>query len=385
MTTLALAPRGATWTERGSTSAIFLALGIATGAWAAALPALKATLALSDRDLSFVLLAVAVSSVLATLIAGVLTPRIGTGPATIGAAVALVLAVTLPGLSGTMVTLIMAGVGFGVTMGFLDVAMNGHASDVERRWGQAIMSSFHGAFSLGGLLGAVLGGFLATRGLGTLGQLAIPAVVVAGLVLGAAVGLGPGVRGESHELGVAWPVRAAWSLGAAALFCLVIEGAMADWSAVYLATVVHASEGAAASGYAAFSVTMTIGRLAGDQVVRRLGSRVVVIGGGVVAGLGLAASVAFPALVPASLGFALVGLGLSNVAPTLFSAAGHLGRSPSAGVAMVVSLGYIGFISGPPIIGAVASVFDLRVALGCLVAVSAGLVASGSRMRRASA
>jgi hypothetical protein len=122
---------------------------------------------------------------------------------------------------------------------------------------------------------------------------------------------------------------------------------------------------------------MTIGRLGGDPLIRRLGARPVVIGGGAVAALGLASGVIYPDFIPATLGFALVGIGLSNVTPAVFSAAGRFGRTSAAGIAAVVSVGYAGFISGPPLIGAIASLSNLRVALGCLVVVALGVVLSG--------
>lgn len=375
--TSTLAAREASWGERSSTFTTFLALGLATGAWAAALPGLKLRLDLSDRDLSFALLAVSAGSVAATLAAGALAPRIGTGRSTTGASLALAITMALPGFAWSLPSLVGVCLAFGLANGFLDVSMNGHASEVERRWGHAIMSSFHGAFSLGGLSGAALGGLIAGTGLGTEGQLGLPAVLVGLLVIGSAVWLGPGSRSEPHETGLAWPVRAAWGLCAIALCCLLVEGAMADWSAVYLSSVVKVSEAAAASGYAAFSIAMTIGRLVGDRIVRRLGARPVIVGGGAVAALGLAGGVVLPEFIPATVGFALVGLGLSNVTPTVFSAAGRFGLTPAAGMAMVVSVGYIGFISGPPIIGGIASLVDLRFALGCLVVVAAGVTVAG--------
>ena len=245
------------------------------------------------------------------------------------------------------------------------------------------MSSFHGAFSLGGLVGATLGGLLVSAGFTPQGQLGVSALVAGLLVVGALRGLGEGSQSDAHESGLAWPVRAAWGLCAISLFCLMVEGAIADWSAVYLATIVRTTEAAAASGYAAFSITMTIGRLFGDQVVRFVGAKPVIILGGAIAAFGLALGVALPAFLPATVGFALVGLGLSNIAPTVFSAAGRFGRTPAAGMAMVVSLGYVGFISGPPLIGAIASLTDLRVAVGFLVAVTLGVVVSGFWMQSA--
>ena len=383
MTPTVLPHRVATWAERSSTFVVFLALGIGIGAWAAALPGIKAGLSLSDRDLSFALLAVSIGSVIATLAAGAWAPRIGTGRATSVSAVALAATLALPPLAQNLGQVIGFSFLFGLANGFTDVSVNGHASEVERRWGRTIMSSFHGAFSLGGLVGATLGGLLVSAGFTPQGQLGVSAVVAGLLVAGALRGLGEGSQSEAHESGLAWPVRAAWGLCAISLFCLMVEGAIADWSAVYLATIVKTTEAAAASGYAAFSITMTIGRLFGDQVVRFVGAKPVIILGGAIAAFGLALGVALPAFLPATVGFALVGLGLSNIAPTVFSAAGRFGRTPAAGMAMVASLGYVGFISGPPLIGAIASLTDLRVAVGFLVAVTLGVVVSGFWMQSA--
>lgn len=380
MTAIAM-PRQATWTERGATFTIFIALGMATGAWAAALPGLQTMLTLSNRQLSAALLALSVGAVAATLLAGVLAPQLGTGRATAGASLAMAGIMTLPPLVGNLWQFAAVAVLFGVAFGFTDVSVNGHASEVERRWGSAIMSSFHGAFSLGGLTGAALGGLLATQGFGPKGQMIIPAAIVGCLVIGASIGLGPGSTGERRKASSIGSVNSTWVLGFIALFALIIEGAMVDWSAIYLATIVHVSEGAAATGFAIFSVTMSMGRLTGDYVVRATGDRLTVIGGGAVAASGLAMIVAFPVFIPVIIGFALVGLGLSNVTPTVFSAAGRLGPTPAAGMARVVSLGYVGFISGPPLIGGVASVFDLRVGLSLLVVAAAGVALSGFGMR----
>ena len=166
MTAVLAGRRDATWVERGSTLMVFLALGISIGAWAAVLPALKSGLSLSNRELSFALLAVAIGAVAGTVSAGALAPRIGTGRATAGVSLALPITMTLPAFAGSLGVLVLFALLFGMANGVLDVSMNGHASDVERRWGSAIMSSFHGAFSLGGLAGAALGGLIAAGGFG---------------------------------------------------------------------------------------------------------------------------------------------------------------------------------------------------------------------------
>ena len=142
---------------------------------------------------------------------------------------------------------------------------------------------------------------------------------------------------------------------------------MADWSAIFLTSVSGSSVAMAATGYAAFAVAMAAGRFAGDWVVARFGaSQVLIWGGGLAAG-GLALAVTFPTPLVVAFGFAAVGVGLSNVVPVLFSVAARAGSTPAAGIAPVASCGYAGFLSGPPLIGFVASLAGLKVGLGCLV------------------
>ena len=376
MSTAALA-RSASWSERGGTSAIFLVLGTAFGSWAVSLPGIKADLSLSDRDLSLALLALALGSVMATFAAGALAPRLGTGRATIGAALALCVSLPLPALASRLDELAGLSFLFGAANGFLDISMNSHASDLERRWGLAIMSSFHGAFSIGGLTGSVIGGTLLGMGLDSFQMLAVIAALQLAVVLTVSLHIGQGSKSEAEGLGLAWPSKALWGLCAIAVLGLMVEGAMGDWSAIYLVTIVHVSDGLSAFGYAGFSVAMMIGRLSGDRVVRRRGTRPVVVGGTLLAAAGLALAVAVPSLATATLGFTMVGLGLSNVTPAVFSAAGRFGRTPAAGIAAVVGIGYAGFITGPPIIGAIASATSLRGGLGFLVVIALGAAASG--------
>jgi MFS family permease len=161
---------------------------------------------------------------------------------------------------------------------------------------------------------------------------------------------------------------------------MVAEGAMADWSAVYLATVAEASPPAAAAGYAVFSAAMVLGRVTGDRIVRALGPARVAMGGSVLAALGYALAAAAPGL--AIPGCALIGIGLSNIVPVLFSAAGRLAPSPATGIAMVATAGYAGFLLGPPVVGGVASLTGLRTAFVLLALLAAGVAVFGARLRR---
>ena len=381
--TTALSPsrRDAAWSERVAILVVFLVLGLGAGAWAAALPAIKARLVLSDRQISLALLSFAAGSILSTVGMGALASRLGTRGATRIGAVATAASLLLPCLAESLAALAAATLTMGLAMGLLDVAMNGHAGALEERWGAPLMSSFHGAFSLGGLAGATLGGALAGLGVGAAGQLAA-ASALAGL--GAALALpllGPGAPTAGGEsVALALPGRRLIGLGAVVAFGFAIEGAMADWSAIYLDTVAGSGLAAAAAGYAAFSVAMAGARFAGDRAVAALGARAILVGGSALAGAGLLLAVAVPLPFAAVAGFALVGLGLANVAPVAFSAAGRIGATPTAGIAPVATVGYAGFLLGPPIVGGLSGAAGLRVALGCLVVATAVVAVVGAQV-----
>lgn len=377
MTVLASAARTATWRERSATLAVFLGLGIWIGVWAAAVPVLKTRLSLTDSELSLALLAVASGAVVSTIAAGALVPRIGTGRAMAAAGLATVAAMALPALAGSLAQFVICALVLGLSIGAIDIAANGHASDVEQRWGAPIMSSFHAAFSAGGLIGSAVSGALAGAGFGLAEQMWVPLAATLPLVLLAVPALGPGARDPAGGgVSLALPERAAAGLCVTVAFIFMVEGAMIDWSGVYLSTVTGASTAGAAAGYAAFSLAMAGGRGVGDIVVRALGPRRVVVWGGLLAATGIALAVVVPRPGVAAVGFALVGIGAANVVPVVFSAAGRFKSSPSAGVAMVATVGYVGFIGGPPLIGGVATVLGLRGALALLVAASL-LVALG--------
>jgi MFS family permease len=362
---------------RIATVAIFFANGLGIGAWAAALPRLKAAHGLDDAQLSLVLVSFAAGAVVAMPLAGIVGSRIATGRATWMAGLAFALMLALPVLSPSLPLLCLAAILLGAGNGAEDVLMNAHASRLEQRRGAPIMSSFHAAFSLGGAAGALLGGQLGASvpAAGLWGPSAVSALIVLAAVsfLGRE---GPAGAPAPFRL----PSRAMLALGFIAFLCMMIEGAIADWSGTYL---VHSQVpvARAALGYAAFSAAMVLGRLTGDAVVARLGQIRVVAAGGVLAAVGLLVLAAVPGLATGAAGFALVGLGLANVVPAVFSIAGRTETTPAAGVAMAATTGYGGFLLGPVAIGAIASAADLRWGMVAL-AVAAVLVTTMALRRR---
>jgi fucose permease len=259
----------------------------------------------------------------------------------------------------------------GASGGSLDVVMNAHGVAVEREGDKPVLSSFHAAFSLGGLTGALLGAAGAAVGIDARIELAVlaAAALVAGVVVTRALlpASVDAVDPKPHEAGARRTMidRRLALLGALAFCCLLSEGAAADWSAVYLHRDLAASAGVAGLAYAAFSVMMVAGRLAGDALTVRFGPAALVRRGAIMASAGLGAALIAGDSVAALLGFAALGAGLSIVIPQVFRAAAA-GRDSGPALARVSTVGYLGFLAGPPLIGALAELTSLPAALAVL-------------------
>jgi MFS family permease len=345
---------------RAATTSLFLGNGCLIGAWAANLPRVREAYALSDAGLGFLLLAFGVGAVGAMTMTSTLAARLGA--ARVASVSGIVQAVLFPvmGLVAGGPTLLAFAALLGAASGTMDVAMNAAASHLERRWGGPLMSSFHAGWSIGGLGGAALAGVLTGLGWGLPETLAAASVFIA---VGGAAGLtlpaldGPAPPSVPFRL----PSRQMAGLSVLAALCFSGEGAVTDWSGVYLNTVVGTDEAWATTGYAAFAMAMVAGRLAGDMVVGRLGPARTVRYGALLAMGGLALALAVPNRWVVDAGCIVIGLGLANVVPAAFSAAGRIGGT--GGVAMVSGTGYAGLLVAPPILGNVADAVGLRLAL----------------------
>ncbi len=368
---------------RAAAAALFFGNGFGIGTWAAQLPRFKAALGLSDGQISLALLSFALGAIVLMPVVGWLAARIGSRATALSAAFAFATTLLLPGLAPNLAWLVPASLLAGACNGAMDVSMNTNASMVERAWREPIMSSFHAFFSLGGLAGAAASGGLIAAGLGIVPTLIVSCLLMGLLFLAASFHALDEAERASEGHGFAWPRGVIVGLAVMALLCLVVEGAMVDWTAIYLQSVTGAPLEAAVAGFAAFSLTMTICRFLGDFVVKRLGRVRTVRFGGMLAASGLALATAMPQPLPATFGFALVGLGLANAVPVLFSSAAQAkGIAPSMGVAMVATLGYAGSLLGPPLIGFGGDVMGLRTAIGLLGIVALTIVALAGRTLR---
>jgi len=362
--------------SRGAVAVCFFINGAVLASWVPHIPAIKSRHMLTDGALGLVLLSMAVGSVLALPAAGWLVGRLGSRVMTAAAGIGICLALPLPVVSPTVALLSLSLAILGAFNGLLDVSMNAQAAEVERRVGRSIMSSFHALFSLGGFAGALAAGRAMASGISDAAHVGIATVVALSAVALARPGLvsTPVVDDPAGPV-VARPSGTLVALGILALLGLMAEGAMADWSAVYLHDVLGSSSAVAAVGFAAFSLAMAAGRLSGDALVRQLGPRRVLRGSSAVAalGLGLALLVGRPAI--GIVGCALVGVGIANIIPILFSAAARVpGVPPGRALAAVASTGYLGFLAGPPLIGVVAEAAGLATGLG-LVSAACAIIA----------
>ncbi|MEU1878889.1 MFS transporter [Streptosporangium sp. NPDC020072] len=367
-------------------SFFFLALGTVSGAWAARIPAVKSDLGLSNGQLAYGLFALTTGLIVGMRFAGRLTDRFGSARVITPAAVVTALAVIPPGYAPTLPLLIAALFLYGVVNASLDVSMNAHGVEVERACGRPLMSGFHGMYSVGGLLGAGIGGLFAWFGAGAGPTLATTGVTLALASLLAGRHLLPPAppAAPSQDQATAGTRRNGWIvlIGVVAFAGLVGEGAAVDWTAVYLFEDLRSSQGVAALGFAAFSTAMTIGRLAGDRLALRFGPVRLVRVSGLLAAAGLGAALLVGQIPVAVAGFTLFGLGLSTIVPQVFSAAGnHDPQRAGASIAQVATIGYAGLVAGPALIGGAAEIVGLPAALGIPVLLAAFMSASAGALR----
>lgn len=421
---LPLVARNETSRARAAVTAFFTMDGFVFASWAVRIPAVKAAVGASPATLGIALLGVSAGAIATMAMTGALCRRFGSARLVVVGAVWLSLALLLPALARSAVALGLGLVVFGIGYGGLNVAMNSLAVDLVAVLRRPVMPSFHAAWSLGGLAGAALGGLaapvltpLAHFSLVCLLGLTVTAAC-GGVVLttalpvahaapaenaspppgsggsGAAAGTsGAGAREEipndsapslSKTAGLAGAWRTVLLLGVIALCSTYGEGAVSDWGALHLRQDLGAASGLAAAGYAAFALAEACGRLAGSALLARLGQTRVLVYGGLATFVGMIGAALSPVLPLALVGFALAGLGVANAFPTAMARVGIL--AGPHGVATASTLGYAGFLLGPPMIGFLAGAISLRVALttvSLLALVAIFLARAASRAQQA--
>lgn len=368
---------------RIAVSALFFLSGLCFASWASRIPDLQQTLHLSEAGLGGVLLALPVGSIISLPVAGLLVARFGSRQVVIIAASLYAAILPTIGLAQTPWQLIMCLVLFGFTGNLTNISMNTQAVAVESMYGRSIMASFHGLWSVAGFTGAAVGAAMAALKMAPYQHFLIITVLAWGIV-GATMRniVAQDVNIQEQQPLFSKPDRFLLTLGIIAMCAMICEGTMFDWSGVYFKKIVKAGEGLEGAGYAAFMSTMAFGRFVADWLTTRMGVKRMLQVSGLLTALGLLIAVIFPHFTTAIIGFLLVGAGISAVVPLIYSAAGRSKvLSPGMALATVSTIGYLGFLCGPPLIGFVAEASNLAVSFSLIAVMGIAVAAMASRLK----
>lgn len=363
--------------EQHSTRLLFLLAGFSAAAWASLVPVAKAATGVNEGQLGLVLLCLGIGSLLAMPVSGVVSTRHGCRKVLMVCGVALCACLPLLASVQNVFTLAAALFFFGAMIGTFDCVMNIQAVIVERDSKRPLMSGFHGFYSLGGLLGAATTSTIMDLGVSpfaTVSAIALAGVLLLMLIRRHVLPYGNPAEGPPFAL----PRGEVLFLGMLCMTVFLVEGSMMDWSAVMLTENHGMPVAQAGYGFAAFSLTMTFGRLTGDRIVARVGRRSVVTVGGLLAMGGILLATLVPLWQAALLGYAMVGLGCSNIVPVLFTAVGRQTSMPqSVAVPAMSTLGYAGVLAGPAAIGFIAHHSSLPMAFLLVAALMLFVAISG--------
>ncbi|MCX2477956.1 MFS transporter [Pedobacter sp. MC2016-15] len=362
-----------------ATQAIFFVCGLGISSWALMVPFAKERLALNDASLGLILLLLGGGAIAMMPVTGFLIYRFGSRIVILIAAIVVALTLPLLLVMSTVVSLGLVLFIFGAAIGTIDVAMNAQGVQIQNLHGKPIMSSLHGLFSAGGLIGSLGLGFLIKIGLSAVvGAVSLSALLLLIVLLQYRSLLTARhekelIRqfqtetqsGETKTSGTPWLKRSVLYLGIMCFIVFLSEGAMLDWSAVFLKENREVDVTLAGLGYAAFSVAMAVMRLLGDKLVARLDGKTVVVYGSLIAAAGLFIAVLTPWLITSLLGFILLGIGAANIVPVFFSEGGRLKNvSSTVAIPAISTLGYAGQLAGPATLGFIAEHTSLPAALG---------------------
>lgn len=346
---------------RIAVACFFFISGICFASWASRIPEIKQSMHLSDAALGGVLLSIPIGSMISLPISGWIVAHWGSKKALLSGALIYPIILTLIGQSTGVFQLIILLFIFGLFGNLMNISVNTQAVGVEVMYRKTIMASFHGVWSAAGFLGAAIGTLMISNSISPFIHFLIINFAMLLLVIFVQHKLIPKDAKIENQPLFAKPDSTLLKLGLIAFSCMACEGAMFDWSGVYFQKVVHAPKHYTTLGYVAFMSTMAGGRFLGDRLVILAGIKKVLKGSGIFIAAGLILAVLFPNLWISTIGFLLVGMGVSSVVPIVYSQAGKSNRM-AAGVAIaaVSSIGFLGFLLGPPFIGFIAEAFGLQ-------------------------
>jgi MFS family permease len=360
----------------------FFLPGLIFASWASRIATIQQTLSLSDANLGAILFSIPVGLIFSLPFAGWLIAHIGSRKLTMIGIVVYGLALIGLGAAPSVPLLIGCMVLYGFASNSVNIAVNTQAVATEKIYGKPIMGSFHGLWSLAGFAGAGIGTYMIGAGVTPVPHFTVIVIaVIAGLVLAQRYLLDDG---SPAEVGPAFvlPDRPLIKLGIIAFCSLICEGAMFDWSVIYFKKVLHANGAWMGAGYTCFMCTMALGRFLADWFAARFGLKQTLQLSGLLTASGLLVAVIFPHLYTAMLGFLLVGFGVSSVVPMVYSVAGRSKTmSPGMALAAVSTIGFVGFLVGPPVIGFVAGALSLRVSFMLIAVMGLCVTAISSKVK----
>lgn len=360
--------------HRIAVSVFFFIAGLTFSTWASRIPDIKDRLHLSEAGLGSVLFALPAGLMASLLLSGWLVARYGSRRIVIAGAIVYPAILVLLGLAATTFQLVVGLFFFGLFANFVNIAMNTQAVGVEGLYGRSIMASFHGLWSLAGFAGAALGTLFVSQHISPLIHFVLVAIAAGILVLVAYRSTLPSNTDVQDKQPIfVLPDKHILLLGIIAFCCLVCEGAMADWSGVYFKNVVETSASYTTLGYVAFTATMATGRFLGDWLATKFGVNKMLQWSGTLIAAGLLLAVLFPNIITATAGFLFVGFGVSSVVPIAYGLAGRASTmSPGMALSAVSTIGFLGFLVGPPIIGFIAEASSLRISFALIALLGLG-------------
>jgi MFS family permease len=365
---------------RNAILAVFLLHGVLIGGWVTHIPLAKLQLDTGLGMFGVALLSFAAGAVVAMPIAGMLINRFGSAAMTLITGIGFCVLLFGPTQAPTLPLFMVGGALLGAFVGSMDVSMNAHGLAVERAIKRPILSSLHGGFSVGAAVGTIGGAWL-LQYLSPFVQLSLISLTgFVGIVIASRYFLPADVDKGLSGQHFAMPTKATIGLGALCFLALMIEGSVADWAAIMFQDRFAITASTAAMAFGFYQAGMAISRFSGDRLRMSFGAVPLVAWSAVLTALGTAGALVLPSIPLALIGFFVGGIGIGNVAPVLFAGGGRLEPdAPGRGIAAVTSLGYSGFLAGPPMIGLLAEVVGLSWALGVTV-VAALIIAASARM-----
>lgn len=369
---------------RIAVSIFFFISGIVGSSWASRIPDIKSKLQLSEAALGGVLFALPVGQVISMPLSGWLISKFGSRQLLIAASIFFPLTLIMIPFAATTWQLVIVLLFFGLWANLLNISMNTQAVTIESMYGRSIMASFHGLWSLAGFCGAAIGNIFVSNSISPLIHFTIIGVIVSVLIISSYKYTLPNVANASSAKPKLFvkPDKSVLLLGLIGFCCMICEGSMADWSGIYFQNIVHSPEKFITLGYVCFMATMATGRFLGDWMITKFGVKRILQFSGILIALGLATMISFPSLITAITGCLLVGVGVSCVVPMVYGLAGKSKTmSPEFALAAVSTISFLGFLLGPPVIGFIAQLSNLRWSFSLIALLGFGTTLLARRLK----